>query len=247
MESDGTDFQVLPDTLSKSKPGYPTNCGKDLSESTVNCLEKMSSNIPTYTQISGMWQLSSRYPLPVDCELVRIATAECHSYEAGSGWTVSNRQFSSMASFAPAMNVKNECLNPCHSRLYLPLGMNVMTSNTHEINHNVIQHMGTNSIVPLHDFGNCQHYPNLKNWIKSDPIYAHPHHPVSSIQLSPVNFYGPHYEHEMEFLPRPINENSNQSLLTNTSQKMMKESCLNDLIRFNHLKKPVAGCHFFNH
>ncbi len=50
-------------------------------------------------------------------------------------------------------------------------------------------------------------------------MYGHPHHPVSSIRLSPVNFYGHHYEREMESLPHPINENSNQSLLTNKSQK----------------------------
>ena len=78
-------FQVLPDTLLMSKSGYPTNQGEELSESTGNCLEEMSSNLPTYTQVSGMPQLSNRYPFPADCDLVRTATAECSSHEAASG------------------------------------------------------------------------------------------------------------------------------------------------------------------
>ena len=49
MESAGTDFQVLPDTLLMSKLGYPTNWGEEMSESIGNCWEKMSSNLPTYT------------------------------------------------------------------------------------------------------------------------------------------------------------------------------------------------------
>ncbi len=68
------------------------------------------------------------------------------------------------------MNVKNECLDPCHSRLYSSLGNNVMQSNTHEINHHVIQHMGANFIVPLHEFENDQHHQNLKDQIKPDPM-----------------------------------------------------------------------------
>ena len=54
IESAGTDFQVLPDSLSMSKSGYPTNQGKEMSDSTGNSLEEMSSNLPTYTQVSGM-------------------------------------------------------------------------------------------------------------------------------------------------------------------------------------------------
>ncbi len=163
MESAGMDFQVLPDTLLMSKSGYPTNQGKEMSESTGNCLEEMSSNSSTYTQVSGMQQLSNGNPFPANCDLVRTATAEWSSHAASSGQTVSNMPFSSMASFAPATNVKNECLNPCHSRVYSSLGMNVMKSNTGEINHHVIQHVGTNLIVPLHDFENGQHHQNLKN------------------------------------------------------------------------------------
>ena len=90
------DVQVLPDTLLMSKSGYPTNQGEELSESTGNCLEEMSSNLPTYTQVSGMPQLSNRYPFPADCDLVRKSTAECSSHEAASGRTVSNVRFSSM-------------------------------------------------------------------------------------------------------------------------------------------------------
>ena len=131
MESDGRDFQVLPDTLSVSKSGYPTNRGEELSESTGNCLEKMSFNLPMYTQVSGMQQLSDGYQFPANCDLVRTATAECSSHEAGSGQSVSNMPFTSLAPFAPETNVKNEYLNPCHSRLYSSLGMNVVKSQHH--------------------------------------------------------------------------------------------------------------------
>ena len=184
-----------------------------MSESTGNCLEEMSSNLPTYTQVSGMRQLSNGYPFPANCDLVRTATTECSSHAAGSGKTVSNVPFSSMASFAPATNVKNECLNPCHSRLYSSLSMNVMKSNTSEINHHVIQHMGTNLIVPLHDFENGQRHWNLKDPIKSDPMYVYPHYPISSMWSSPVNFYGHRYACGMESLPYPINKNNNQSFV----------------------------------
>ncbi len=48
------DVQVLPDTLLMSKSGDATNWDEEMSERTGNCLEEMSSNLPTYTQVAGM-------------------------------------------------------------------------------------------------------------------------------------------------------------------------------------------------
>ena len=181
MESAGTDFQVLPDTLLMSKSGYPTNRGKEMSESTGNCLEEMSSNSPTYTQVSGMGQLSNEYPFLADCASVRTATAKCNSHKSNSGPTVKNVPSDSMASYALATNCKSEGCYPCHSHFNLFLGRKILQFDTHGIKHHSNQHERTDLIVPLHDIRICLHDQNLKNYIDLDLLYVHPHHPISSI------------------------------------------------------------------
>ena len=149
MESAGMDFQVLPDTLLMSKSGYPTNRGEELSESTGNCLEEMSSNLPTYTQVSGMPQLSNGYPFSVNCDSVTKATAKCNSHQSNSGPTVKMchlilwrhmpwQQISRMKVMA-------------HATAMLSFGRKVLQYDVHKMKYYSNQHKRTDSIVPLRD------------------------------------------------------------------------------------------------
>ena len=112
---------------------------------------------------------------------VRTATVKCKSHKSNSTPKVNNVPSDSMASFALAMNFKNESHGPCHSHHNSFLGKKLVQCDTCDIKHHFIQHKGTDLIVPLHDAMIGLYYQNLKNHIHSDLLYLHPRHLISSI------------------------------------------------------------------